>query len=619
MKKTSFKDKLSYNTDKLLSKGTGVLVLILASITAAVVVTMGLLMLTVDKGYAQSTGGSLWSTFMYAIDAGTLAGYTTTVSGIVILAITTLCGIFITSMLIGILNSGLEAKLDSLRRGTSKVIEQNHTVIVGFNENIFTIIKELIIANENAKKPVIVVLGDEEKSQMEEVFAGRIADTKNTSVIFRSGAPADIALLRRCSVETAKSVIINIDNDAEVIKSILAINYVLKNAGSDAYITASVSHQENVEAARIAGQSRVEIVYFKSAISRIIANTCHQPGLSKVYTELFDFEGDEIYIESSEALVGKRFREILNMYPVSTVIGLKRGGQSMLNPAMDTVIKEGDGIILVAADDGISYPQATPEIDTAELSTIHTQESSKQSEHLLVLGYNEFLPMILDELDNYVAKGSSVLVAVDALDKDYSPQIVKNRHNIDVTTKNCNICSGDELRKLLEEDYRHIIVLSDFDMSIEEADAKTLMVLLHLKRISDESNKKYSIISQMLSAENGELAKVADVNDFVISTNLTSLMLSQISENRSLAPIFEDILDADGSELYMKPVNRYVKTGVPVSMYAVTQAGAQYGEIVLGYKKFVDGGEAEIVTNPPKSHQITFNHEDCLIVIAEEG
>ncbi len=211
MKKTSFKDKLSYNTDKLLSKGTGVLVLILASITAVVVVTMGLLMFTVDKGYAQSAGGSLWSTFMYAIDAGTLAGYTTTVSGIVILAVTTLCGIFITSMLIGILNSGLEAKLDSLRRGTSRVIEQNHTVIVGFNENIFTIIKELIIANENAKKPVIVVLGNEEKSQMEEVFAGRIADTKNTSVIFRSGAPADITLLRRCSVETAKSVIINID------------------------------------------------------------------------------------------------------------------------------------------------------------------------------------------------------------------------------------------------------------------------------------------------------------------------------------------------------------------------------------------------------------------------
>ncbi len=618
MKKTSAMEKLRYNTDKLLSKGTGVLVLILATITVVVVISMGLLMLTVDGNYAKSAGDSLWSTFMYAIDAGTLAGYTATPSGIIILAITTLCGIFITSMLIGILNSGLEAKLDGLRRGTSKVIEQNHTVIIGFNENTFTIISELIIANENRKKPVIVVLGNDEKSLMEEMFANRIADTKNTSVIFRSGATADITLLRRCSVETAKSIIINIDNDAEVIKSILAINHILKDAHSDAYITASVSSMENVEAARIAGQGRAEIVYFKSAISRIIANTCHQPGLSKVYSELFDFDGDEIYIENSDALVGKRFCDILNMYPVSTVIGLKKGADTMLNPPMDTLVEQGDGIILVAADDGISNPQAAPQLNDAELAA-GRQDCAKQSERFLVLGYNELLHIILDELDNYVEEGSSVLVAVDKPSEDYSAQIEKERRNFHVVTKECDICSGEELRKLLQEDYRHIIVLSDFDIGIEEADAKTLVTLLHLKNISRESGKKYSIISQMLSAENGELAKVADVNDFVISTNLASLMLSQISENRNLAPIFDDILDADGSELYMKPASRYVKTGVPVSMFSATSAGAQYGEIVLGYKKIMDSGEADIVTNPPKSSMVTFNNEDCLIVIAQEG
>ena len=44
------------------------------------------------------------------------------------LAVTSGC-IFIVATLIGIISSGLEGKLDDLRRGRSLVLEDNHTVI----------------------------------------------------------------------------------------------------------------------------------------------------------------------------------------------------------------------------------------------------------------------------------------------------------------------------------------------------------------------------------------------------------------------------------------------------------------------------------------------------------
>ncbi len=38
---------------------------------------------------------------------------------------------------------------------------------------------------------------------------------------------------------------------------------------------------------KIAGEGMAEVLYFKDAISRIIAHTCRQPGLSHVLTDFF--------------------------------------------------------------------------------------------------------------------------------------------------------------------------------------------------------------------------------------------------------------------------------------------------------------------------------------------
>ena len=63
-----------------------------------------------------------------------------------------------------------------------------------------------------------------------------------------------------------------------------------------------------------------------------------------------------------------------------------------------------------------------------------------------------------------------------------------------------------------------------------------------------------------------------------------SLMLSQISENRELAAVFQDLFDPEGSEIYVRPASDYVALGQPLSFTTVVEAARRRGEVAIGYR-----------------------------------
>ena len=72
------------------------------------------------------------------------------------------------------INTGLEGKLDELRKGRSLVLEQDHTIIFNWSPSIFDVISELVIANESRRKPRIVVMADRDKVEMEDEIAAKV-------------------------------------------------------------------------------------------------------------------------------------------------------------------------------------------------------------------------------------------------------------------------------------------------------------------------------------------------------------------------------------------------------------------------------------------------------------
>lgn len=613
--KPGIKDKLRYQFDNLMAKGTIALVIMLFLITAVVVLITGIISALLVSG--NSVGSSIWMSLMHAIDTGNLAGDdVNNIWYVLVMSIVTICGIFVTSILIGIISTGFEQKLNELRKGTSKVLESSHTVIIGFNESIYTILTELIEAGSNKKRNCIIVLGEEEKELMEELIKGHIEDFKSTRIICKSGKLTESYLLERASLESARSVIINQNDDFAVIKIILAsVNYLKsKDAfyNNDMHITSMIYNRENLEAAKIAGEGKAEILFFKDAISRIIAHTCREPGLSIVLTDFFDFGGDEFYFEEFPQLTGKKFGDILNLFEKSVVVGISSKGKVMLNPPMNTVVEAGDKIIHLAEDDDFSKPSS--EIVTADISAAATEKyHENEKTDLLILGHNHFLEDIINEIDNYAKKDSVITIAGNETEKIITAEKFKN---IKVEIIETNIYSRSNLEEIINSETKDILLLSDLTCDNDEADSKTLLLLIHLRDIANKSGRTFNITSEMCTVSNQKLAKVTNVNDFVVGSTITNLIIAQVSENRELADLFEDLLDEEGSELYMKKAISYVKEDVQTDFYALTQIAKNRGEIVIGYKKSIDG-EILIVTNPEKLKKVSFSADDYLIVIAE--
>ena len=617
MKKHTWKEKFQYHFDNLMSRGTASLIAILFGITTLVVVIAGILVSIINAEEGATVGMSTWSSLMHAIDAGTLAGDQGSWLFLAIMTVVTICGLFITSMLIGILNAGIEDKMTSLQKGKSLVLEKDHTVILGFNENALNMLSELILANENHKHCVVVVMDDMDKTTMEDAIHQRIPDTKTTKIICRSGHIDRFADLSICSLQTCSSVILNVDEDSRTIKSILACVNLLENSDNkDAYVTAMIHDAENLDAARIAGGDRAEILYFKRTIARLMAHASRQPGISSVFTNLLSYDGDEIYVEALEGAQGQTVEQLNLRLPKSTVIGIAGKDEAKINPPKDTVVQPGDRLILIEEDDGVSHLSPTAAKADSSLFSDASQVAPVP-QRSLILGNGELLRLALSELDNYVAKGSVVVAASPAwLETDHLADEMDLK-NICLEQKTCDLYSRQVLSQLLSDKPDNVLILSDYDSEDEQADANTLLLLLHLSNLAHEAGQHFTVASEMRKVENQELAKMTRVNDFVVSSNITALMMTQISQSRQQRMFLEDLLDEDGSEFYRKPISRYVACGKPVDFYTVTASAARYGEVAVGYQLVRDGRYRNIC-NPDKAQTVTFSPEDALIVIAED-
>lgn len=613
MKKRTLRQRISYWFDCTMSKGPIAMSVLLLTITITTIFIIGIIayFISDDGGFLFQ----LWSSLMYTLDPGNLSDVPTdNVSYLLLMFLATLCGLLLTSILIGVITAGVESKLGQLRRGTSVVQESNHTTIIGFDNNIYALLRELIEANSNHKNACIVILGKQPKEEMEDAIASHIPDTRTTRIICRSGSLYQAYALERCSVETSKSVIINVHDDAETVKVLLALSTYLKDkqlSNPNLQFIACLEDGQYKTAAAIAGEGRAQIIYTKDAIARIISNTCRQHGLSQVLAELFDFTGDELYFETVPELIGKTFREAMLSFSNAMAVGLYANGQACLNPPMDTVIGEQDQLVLLEEDDGAFHYHPAKAVDASKICS-NPRICAQASNHLIVLGSNDKLPIILTEYAKYVEPGARVMIVDDDLNED----ALGTFENLEIS-----VCAKPITRELLceflDENASNILLLNDDSQESEASDSQTLLRLILLRDIADKTGRHFAITTEMRSADNQRLAYQARVDDFVVGTNFASLLMAQISEDPRMAALITELLDETGSELYMKPAADYVAIGVPVDSYTLAESAARKGEVYIGYRH-IGETKSNVVVNPKKDAQIIFGEQDQIVVIAED-
>lgn len=631
--KPTVNQRLRYQFDNWMARGTSAMIGMLFMLSFVIIFAGGLVLLLtgfMQEGSTEhlSFWEGAWISLMHALDSGAIGADAGTGFRAVMMLVT-LGGIFIVSALIGVLNNAIENQMERLRKGRSQVLESNHTLILGWSAQIFTIINELMIANDSEKNARIVVLADKDKMEMEDEIRERVELRGTTRIICRSGSPFDPSDLEIVSPHDAKSIIVlppeNENPDIDVIKATLAITNNPKRHAGPYHIVTQIRDSKNMAVLKLIGEKdTMQAVLTGDLIARVVAQTSRQSGLSMVYTELLDFAGDEIYFKQEASLTGKTFADALLAYENSCVIGIRKADKTIsLNPPMDSRFESGDRIITIASDnDNIMLSSLTPSIDEA-LVRSNAKTVQAQPEKCLVLGWNRSGITILHELDHYVPKGSQVTVVADH--GNLEEEIISQGGSFENQT--LAVVKGETtdrslLGKLNIPDYDHVIVLAHDTVTPEQADAKTLVTLLHLRDMAQKDETPFSIVSEMLDLRNRELAEVTKVDDFIVSEHLASLMMAQISENSELFEIFNEIFDPAGAEIYLKPVSDYVVTGQPVNFYTVVEAARRRGETALGYRitseENTTGLACGIYTNPKKSAPVTFSALDKIIVIAQD-
>jgi K+/H+ antiporter YhaU regulatory subunit KhtT len=309
--------------------------------------------------------------------------------------------------------------LQELRKGKSVIIEKDHVLILGWSDQIFAVISELITANENLKKSCIAILADKDKVEMEDEIKAKVLKLATTKVVCRTGSPMEIQDLEIVSPERAKSIIVlppdTVQNpDSFIIKVLLALINNPHRVTKKYSIVAGIQERRNLDVARIIAKDEAELIPLDEIISQIITQTCRQPGLSVVYTELLDFDGDEIYFQHEPKLAGKTFGEAISCYEHSCVIGIRtKHGTVTVKPPMEKIIDAGDSIIAISKDDDTVIFKE-PSAFKNETAIMERQEiPEKQPEATLILGWNDRAGRILQELEEYIAAGSRILIITD--------------------------------------------------------------------------------------------------------------------------------------------------------------------------------------------------------------
>jgi len=555
-----------------------------------------------------------------------------------------LVGLVLFSSMVAFITSVFTAKLDELRRGRSLVLENDHTLILGFGDRILEVIRELIEANESEPDAAIVILADNDKEEMDNMIRDNISDFVTTRVITRSGVVTNINNLRKVMAANAKSVIImnsaaswrpedekNLA-DALVLKSIMSIIAVC-DGDEHPPIVCEIHSDRDRNLAENISNGDVKALNEVSVLSRMIAQLAlSRNGLSVVYSDMVGFDGNEFYFYQPDGGWGGElnFGESLNRFNSSTPMGIHNAnGEIILNPPKETPVNDDDELIVFAEDDSTIFYFNEP-VFQPKVNTIPSSVVKPRSHRIALLNWTTKTGIILEKLCSYLPEGSELCTYVS--DKLPEMDILKNSlsesyPHINISIKEVDLNDLEKLDELEPQEFDSILILSPGGTTIEEMDAYVISLLIRIRQILISKSKKWpKLITEVMDSDNIDIILNSGVEDFMVSNQFVSQIMAQVSEEPLALDVYDDLFQAEGSELYIKPASFYFdfseKESLTMPYGECVQAAQLRNEVILGLQIHTDQKNRDkmfgIVLIPDKKDEFTIRKEDGLIALAED-
>ncbi len=569
-----------------------------------------------DQGFP----ATLWESFSTVVNAWMPSSEDGPIPYVLMLGLAAVGGLFITSILIGLISSAIEEKITSLKQGRSVVLESGHTVLLGFTPGECTLIRQLILSA--AGKPrVIVVAADLEPDEIIQSIEDNVKVPENITLICRQADIQDGAALERLMVTEARTVIISPQNDRNTIKTLLAVsNLISTKEGCTTRISAILSGTQRRLPASLAERHNISAVQTNRVLAKMIAHSCTQCGLSQTFQEVYNFEGSEFYTLELPECYGITFLELLLNMEDGVPSGIMHDGKVTINPPPETVLQDGDKV-LVFAEDRFT-PKLTPSrfrleedpdasaSDTA--SDAIAAATPPRTGQVTIIGWNKELQTVIENLPHDVT--AVMLAGLDESEQAKVQRFIKDRTDLHITIFDLPL-ELESAYETLARQSDHIAVLSDYSMEPDDADMDVIFHILNLRDVRTRCGLNFNITAELCLGSNEDLISNADNTDYIVSSNMASLILAQLSESPELIEVFRELLSNEGYELFLRTAGELGCTG-PQTIRSLRGILCRKKCILLG---LLEGDErnSQSVFNPPLDKELDLAPENRLIILSE--
>ena len=184
------------------------------------------------------------------------------------------------------------------------------------------------------------------------------------------------------------------------------------------------------------------------------------------------------------------------------------------------------------------------------------------------------------------------------------------------------------LKRITPQNFDSILILSPGGNTIEEMDAYVISLLIRLRQVLRENGSKKwpKLITEVMDSENIDIILNSGVEDFMVSNQFVSQIMAQVSEEPLALDVYDDLFQAQGSELYIKPAKYYFSfennEDINLSYGESSQAAQLRNEVCLGIQLQSDQSNRDksfgVNLIPDKNQKFTITPNDGLITLADD-
>jgi len=470
---------------------------------------------------------ALWKSWTYLVDPGTHVevkkGYDRAIAVII-----TIVGMLIFALLIGLISEVVNDKIDGLRKGKTKVYEEDHFVILGWSERMLTLIEQI---NLSEKYKSVVILSSKDKSKMEDYICKNTAHL-SVDIICRTGNTGEYFSLDQVNVQSSSGILILADSfisfsDEVNLKVLLMLLKNFKVLDTPITIELEKDSSQSLFDSLDREYENLNLIYMKDSLDRLLAQSCVYTGVTKVYEQLFDYYGDSFGLIHCDKFHGRALIDISETISNSACCGIYSMKDKALIIDNSYLYQKGDKLLVLQKDNENKY--CKPKKYTTEQTILKENERLR----ILIIGCNKALHHILQELNMsgqfevIIASRNEVLIS-------------KRFSNLSIATFTYH--QINDLKKFEMIDRILLIPEESYQTSIQQ-DSNVLAILMAL----DTEFKETLVTAEIFDPTTKNLLIKQTFNDYIVSNNLASKLLASVCYSNELKIIYNDLLSAGGN------------------------------------------------------------------------